>query len=155
MPFELIDPQGDRIANIIGLQQRSSRRPSTLPEAVSIDCSGNVRTIHLLGGVAWAAYPRFKNETTSIIIRLSYGDGSTSDFELINGKHIVTYESGEDVPDSKLAIEANGKQIRYLKVSANADKELKKIEFLKGVDFSIPLVFAVTVEFASEDHESQ
>ena len=90
-----------------------------------------------------------------MVVRRHYADGSLSVFELINGKHIVTYESGEDVPDSKLAIEANGKQIRYLKVSANADKELKKIEFLKGDDFSIPLVFAVTVEFASEDHESQ
>lgn len=153
VPFELIDPQGDRIANIIGLQRRSSRRPSTLPESVSVDCSGNIRAIHLLGGVAWAAYPRFENETTSMVVRRHYADGSLSDFELINGKHIVTYESGEDVPDSKLVIESKGKQIRYLRIPADADKELKKIEFLKGGDFSIPLVFAVTVEFASEDHE--
>ena len=155
VPFELIDPQGDRIANIIGLQQRSSRRPSTLPESVSIDCSGNVQAIHLLGGVAWAAYPRFDGETTSMIVRQHYADGSANDFELINGKHIVTYEAGENVPESEMAIEANGKQIRYLKIPADADKELKKIEFLKGDDFSIPLVFAVTVEFASTDHDSQ
>ena len=153
VPFELIYPQGNRIANIIGLQQRSSRRPSTLPESVSVDCAGSIRAIHLLGGVAWAAYPRFANETTSMIVRRHYADGSTSDFVLINGKHIVTYEAGEDVPDSKLAIEANGKQIRYLRIPDAADKELKKIEFVKGRDFSIPLVFAVTAEFASEDHE--
>ncbi|MDV6030196.1 MAG: c-type cytochrome [Phycisphaera sp. RhM] len=152
IPFELIDPQGDRIANIIGLQQASSRRPSTLPESVSIDCSGNVDAIHLLGGVAWAAFPRFKDETTSMIVRRHYSDDTTSDFELINGKHIVTYQAGEDVPESKLAIEANGKQVRYLKIPADADKELTKIEFLKGGDFSIPLVFAVTVEFAGGVH---
>lgn len=42
VPFELVDPQGERIANILGLQQKSTRRPSTLPETVSVDCSGNV-----------------------------------------------------------------------------------------------------------------
>jgi hypothetical protein len=71
---------------------------------------------------------------------------------LVNGKHIVTYQAGEDVPESTLAIEANGKQVRYLKVPADADKELTKIEFLKEGDFSIPLVFAVTVEFAGGGH---
>ncbi|EMB17805.1 PVC-type heme-binding CxxCH protein [Rhodopirellula europaea] len=152
IPFELIDPQGDRIANIIGLQQASPRRPSTLPESVSIDCSGNVEAIHLLGGVAWAAYPRFKDETTSMIVRRHYGDGTRSDYELINGKHIVTYQAGEDVPESTSAIKANGKQVRYLKIPAESDKELTKIEFLKGGDFSIPLVFAVTVEFAGGGH---
>ncbi|WP_372715480.1 PVC-type heme-binding CxxCH protein [Novipirellula sp.] len=154
VPFELVDPQGDRIANIIGLQSKSSRFPSTLPESVSIDCAGNVETIHMLGGVAWAAYPRFKDETTSMIVRRHYADGSTSDFELVNGKHIVTYQAGEDVPESKLAIEANGKQIRYLKIPADAEKELTNIEFVKGGDFSLPLVFAVTVEFAGESEDA-
>jgi putative membrane-bound dehydrogenase-like protein len=152
IPFELVDPQGDRVANIIGLQRQSSRFPSTLPQSVSIDCAGKVETIHMLGGVAWAAYPRFKDESTSMIVRRHYADGTTSDFELINGKHIVTYQAGEDVPESEKAIEADGKQIRYLKIPADADKALTKIEFLKGGDFSLPLVFAVTVEFASDPH---
>ncbi|MCS7468735.1 ThuA domain-containing protein [Stieleria sp. ICT_E10.1] len=152
VPFELVDPQGDRIANIIGLQRQSSRFPSTLPESASLDCAGNVKMIHMLGGVAWAAYPRFKDETTSMIVRRHYADESTSDFELVNGKHIVTYQAGEDVPESKKAIEASGKQIRYLKIPAEADKALTKIEFLKGGDFSLPLVFAVTIEFSGEGH---
>ena len=87
-----------------------------------------------------------------MIVRQHYGDGTKSDFELINGKHMVTYQAGEDVPESKLAIEANGRQVRYLKIPADADKELTKIEFLKDGDFSIPLVFAVTVEFAGGGH---
>lgn len=152
VPFELIDPQGERITNIIGLQGRSTRRPSTLPESVEIECSGKFQAIHLLGGVAWAAYPRFNNETTSMIVRRHYRDESNSDFELINGKHIVAYEAGVDVPESTLAIEANEKQVRYLKIPVDPDKELTRIEFLKGNDFSIPLVFAVTVEFAEGGH---
>lgn len=155
VPFTLIDPQGERVANIIGLQQKSSRRPSTLPESVRIDCSGKVAKIHLLGGVAWAAYPRFPNESVSMIVRRHYADGSTSDFELINGKQIVTYQAGEDVEGSEKAIEANGKQVRYLQIPADANKELKQIELVKGRDFTLPLVFAVTIEFAEGDHESK
>ncbi len=155
VPFELVDPQGDRIANIIGLQRQSSRSPSTLPESVSIDCAGNVKTIHMLGGVARAAYPRVKDETTSMTVRRHYADGTTSDYELLNGKHIVTFQAGEKVPESKRAIEADGKQIRYLKIPADAEKALTKIELLKGADFSLPLIFALTIEFADVSAETE
>lgn len=74
---------------------------------------------------------------------------SAEDSSPTESKHIVTYQAGEDVPESKLAVEAGGKQVRYFKIPAGADKGLTKIEFIKGGDFSIPLVFAVTVEFAS------
>ncbi len=148
VPFELIDPQGDRISNIIALQSSSGRRPATLPDSVSIDCSGKVAAIHLLGGVAAAAYPRFENPSTSLIVRCHYADGTTSDYELINGQHIVSYEADHDVPQSKLAVKANGKQIRYLKIPADGDKELDRIELVKGDDFSTPLVFAITIESA-------
>lgn len=153
VPFELIDPQGDRVANIIGLQASSSRRPSTLPASVSVDSAGHTSAIHLLGGVAWAAYPRFKEESSSMIVRCHYADGSSTDYELINGKHIVTYEADNDVPESKVAIQANGKQVRYLKIPADSSKELKRIEFTKGADFSLPLIFAVTIESAGSEHE--
>lgn len=153
VPFTLVDPQGERVANIIGLQQKSSRRPSTLPESVRIDCSGKVAKIHLLGGVAWAAYPRFRDESVSMIVRRHYADGSTSDFELKNGKQIVTYQAGEDVEGSEKAIEASGKQVRYLQIPVDANKELKQIELVKGRDFTLPLIFAVTIEFAEGDHE--
>ena len=152
MPFELVDPQEGRIANIIGVQRPFRQGQSTLPESVSVDCSGKVAAIHLLGGVAWGAYPRFENASTSMIVRRHYADGTTSDHPLINGKHIVSYEADNDVPESKLAIEAKGKQIRYLKIPADGSKELKRIEFIKGDDFSIPLVFAVTIESSSDGH---
>jgi putative heme-binding domain-containing protein len=149
VPFELTDPQGERVPNIIGLQRSSER--SVLPESVSIDCSGRVVAIHMLGGVAWAAYPRFDSPTVSMIVRRHYGDGTSSDYELINGQHIVTYEANNDVPLSKLAVETGGRQIRYLKIPADPTKELERLELLKGDDFSLPLVFALTLEFAGSD----
>jgi hypothetical protein len=153
VPFELIDPQGDRIPNIIGLQRpfRGRRQATTLPESVSIDCAGRVSAIHMLGGVAWGAYPRLRNPSTSMIVRCSYADGTSQDHELVNGKHIVTYQEENDVPDSKLAIKANGKQIRYLKIPCDGSKELQRIDLIKGDDFSLPLVFALTVESADGD----
>ena len=146
VPFELVNPQGDRVANIIGLQRPFRGRQATLPDSVSIDCSGNVSSLHILGGVAWGAFPRVRNESTSMVVRCSYADGTSKDHELINGKHIVTYQEGNDVPESKVAIKADGKQIRYLKVPCDESKELTQIELVKGDDFSIPLIFALTVE---------
>ncbi len=65
---------------------------------------------------------------------------------MVTGKQLATYRERVDVPDSKFAIDANGKQIRYLKIPVSSNKALKNIEFIKGEDFSIPLIFAVTVE---------
>jgi hypothetical protein len=70
---------------------------------------------------------------------------------LINGKHIASYREKVDASDSKEAFEANGKHIRYVKLEVESDKPLKTIEFAKGGDLSIPLVFAITVESAKAD----
>ena len=83
-----------------------------------------------------------------MIVRCNFEDGSKEDHELVNGKHLATYRERVDVPESKFAIDANGKQIRYLKVALGSSKPLQSIEFVKGNDFSIPLIFAVTVESA-------
>ncbi len=64
----------------------------------------------------------------------------------MNGQHLATYRERVDVPDSKFAINAEGKQIRYIRLPIESKKPLKSIEFVKGGDPSIPLVFAVTVE---------
>jgi hypothetical protein len=69
----------------------------------------------------------------------------------VNGKHLATYREMVDVPESKFAIDANGKQIRYVKIPIASDKPLKSIEFVKGGDFSFPLIFAVTVESSNSN----
>lgn len=153
VPFELIDPQQGRVANIIGLQRPFRQGQTSLPQSVQIPCSGKVSAIHLLGGVAWGAYPRSKNPTVSMTVRCHYADGKSIDTDLINGKQIVGYEADNDVPGSTKAIEANGKQVRYVKLETDSSRELESIELVKGDDFSIPLVFAITIESApSEAH---
>ncbi len=147
VPFELQDPQEGRVANIIALQGTGGRGPATLPSTASLACSGNVSSIHLLAAVA-AFGPPNANPAPSLIVRCHFEDGSKEDHELVNGKQLATYREKVDVPDSKFAMDANGKQVRYLKLALASDKPLKSIEFVKGEDFSFPLVFAVTVESA-------
>ena len=148
VPFDLQDPQDGRVANILALQSASGRGPTTLPSEVTVACSGNVSAIHILGGVAAFGFPTNRDETASLIVRCRYEDGTTEDHDLINGQHIANYQEKVDVPKSTFAIDADGKQIRYLKISIDGSKPLKDIEFVKGDNRSTPLVFAVTVESA-------
>jgi uncharacterized protein len=149
VPFEIQDPQEGRIANMIALQgpSRGPGGPATLPSSTSLPCSGNVSSIHLLGAVA-AFGPPNTNGSASLIVRCNFEDGTKEDHQLVNGKHLATYREKVDVPESKFAIDANGKQIRYLKIALTNKKLLKNIEFVKGEDFSFPLIFAVTIESA-------
>jgi putative heme-binding domain-containing protein len=137
VPFEIQDPQQGRVANMIALQGAGGRGPAT--------------SIHLLGAVA-AFGPPNTNAAPSVIVRCNFEDGSKEDHELVNGKHLATYREKVDVPESKFAIDANGKQFRYLKISLTNSKPLKSIEFVKGEDFSFPLILAVTVESADNGH---
>ena len=151
IPFELQNPEDGRVANIVALQNSGGRVPSTLPSSVSVPCSGNVAAIHMLGGVTAFGFPMNRDETSSLIVRCQYEDGTSVDHELINGKHTANYQEKTDVPESKFAIDANGKQIRYLKIAIDGSKPLKGIDFVKGDNRSTPLVFAVTVESADGD----
>ena len=147
VPFEIQDPQEGRVANMIALQSANGRGPAALPSSTSLACSGNVSSIHLLGAAGTFGPPN-TNAAPSVIVRCNYEDGTKEDHELVIGKHLATYREKSDVPESKFAFDANGKQIRYIKISPASNKPLKSIEFVKGEDFSFPLIFAVTVESA-------
>ena len=147
VPFEIQDPQEGRVANMIALQGSGGRAPATLPSSTSLACSGNVSSIHLLGAVVSFGPPN-TNAAASVIVRCKFEDGSKEDHELVNGKQLATYREKVDVPESKFAMDVNGKQIRYMKIPITNKKPLKSIDFVKGEDFSIPLIFAVTVESA-------
>jgi uncharacterized protein len=150
VPFEIQDPQDGLVPNMIVLQSTGGRGPATLPSSATLACSGKVSSIHLLCALATFGPPN-RNAAASVIVRCHFEDGSQEDFELVNGKHLATYRERVDVPESTFAMDANGKQIRYLKIPLTNDKPLKSIEFVKGEDFSLPLIFAVTVEATETD----
>ncbi len=157
IPFVIDDPQDGRVTNIIGLQRPFPRGPqggnqpafqTTLPTSVSLPCNGKIASIHILGGVATGAFPNNREESITLVVRCTYSDDSTTEYPLINGKHIANYQGKHEVPESKFAFEANGKQVRYLKIDIDHSKDLKSIELVKGQNMSMPLVFAVSVESA-------
>jgi len=146
VPFYLVDPQGDRVPNVILLYGPQGKIPPKMPKTVSVICNAPAKTIHMLSGVGGWAYPYSDVKTVSVIVRLHYADGKTEDHELKNGVHFADYIRKVDVPESKFAFALRNQQIRYLTVSPKRAETIAKIEFVKGPDNTAPIVMAVTVE---------
>jgi hypothetical protein len=82
-----------------------------------------------------------------MIVRIHYAGGKTEDHELKNGEHFADYIRKVDVGGSKHAFELRGRQqVRYLKVEPKEKDKIDRIEFVKGVDITAPVVVAVTLE---------
>jgi len=150
VPFVLVDPQDQRVANIILLNGPSGTLPPKMPKSVVIPCSSSAASIHLLSGVSGWGYPASKADTVSLIVRLRYADGEVEDHPLLNGVHFADYIRQVDVPGSKFVASLRGQQIRYLKVDPKRNVPLKEIELVKGKDVSAPIVMAITLETLSE-----
>lgn len=146
VPFHLVDPQGDRVANVILLYGPSGKIPPTMPKSAAVPCNAPAKAIHLLSGVSGWGHPGGQPGSVSMIVRLHYEDGQTEDHELKNGEHFADYLRRVDVPGSKFAFNLNGRQVRYLTVTPKRTEKIKQIEFVKGEDKSAPVVMAVTVE---------
>ena len=147
VPFQLIDPQGTRVPNVILLHGPSGQLPPQMPRSVRVPCNTRAKVIHLLSGVSGWGYPGGTEGSVTMIVRLHYQDGSTEDHLLKNGVHFADYIRQVDVPGSKLAFLLRGKQIRYLTIDPKRDDEpIKEVEFVKGDDRTAPIVMAVTVE---------
>lgn len=146
VPFQLVDPNGDRVPNVILLAGPKGSLTADLPRQVSVPCNAPAKAIHILGGVGGWAFPGGKKGSTSMIVRLRYADGSTEDHPLKNGEHIADYMRKIDVPDSKFAFDLRGRQVRYLSITPAKGDVVSQIEFVKGNDDVAPIVMAVTVE---------
>ncbi|WP_315852112.1 PVC-type heme-binding CxxCH protein [Tautonia rosea] len=147
VPFQLVDPQGDRVPNAILLHGPQGRTPPRMPRVVELPVNAPAEVIHLLGGVGGWSYPFGDEGSISMIVRLHYADGTTEDHPLRNGIHLADYIRRVDVPGSTLAFELGGRQLRYLTIRPERPDDLiERIELRKGRDASAPIVMAVTVE---------
>jgi putative membrane-bound dehydrogenase-like protein len=146
VPFQLIDPRGDRVPNAVLLNGPQGSIPPRMPRSVELPCHGPARAIHLLGGVAGWGYPYGEKGSVSLTIRLHYDDGRIEDHPLRNGVEIADYIRPVEVPGSKLAFRLGGRQIRYVVVRPERAEPIKTIELVKGADETAPVVMAVTVE---------
>jgi putative heme-binding domain-containing protein len=146
VPFQLIDPRGDRVPNAVLLHGPQGTIPPKMPRSVEFPCNGPARAIHLLGCVAGWGYPYGEKGSVSMTVRLHYDDGKTEDHPLRNGVEIADYIRPVEVPGSKLAFRLGGHQVRYAAVRPDRPEPIKTIELVKGADETAPVVMAVTVE---------
>jgi putative membrane-bound dehydrogenase-like protein len=146
VPFQLVDPQGDRVANVVLLYGPQGKIPPTMPKSVKLPCNTPAKAIHLLSGVSGWGYPGGTKGSVTMIVRLHYADGKTEDHPLLNGEHFADYIRREDVPQSEFAFALRGQQIRYLAIVPNRPEAILEVEFIKGTDQTAPVVMAVTVE---------
>jgi putative membrane-bound dehydrogenase-like protein len=149
VPFQLVDPQGDRVPNAILLYSPNGNVAPRMPRSITLPCNAPVKAIHLLSGVSgWGSTGDRSRQTVTMIVRLHYADGKTEDHPLRDGVHFADYIRPIDVPGSKLAFRLRGQQLRYLSVAPDRPAPLASIELVKGPDRTAPIVMAVTVEVA-------
>jgi putative membrane-bound dehydrogenase-like protein len=146
VPFQLVDPKGDRVPNVILMYGPQGTFPPKMPKSVALPCNAPARAIHLLSGVSGWGHPLGTKGSVSLIVRLHYADGSTEDHALKNGEHFADYIRVVEVPGSKLAFRLGGQQIRYLAVQPKREETIRQIEFVKGPDATAPIIMAVTLE---------
>ena len=146
VPFVLIDPLGDRVANLVMLSSTIGPLSSRLPRKVAIPCHSPAVALHLLGAVSGLGYPRSPEGTVSMIVRLRYSDGQTEDHELINGVHMADFMQHADVPKSELAFPVKRYQMRWLSIEPQRREVIETIELIKGDDNTAPMVMAITAE---------
>ena len=71
VPFQLVDPNGDKSRNIILLNSPNGTIPPKMPKSVTVPCNTAAKSIHMLSGVSgWGAQGRSRG-SVSMIVRLS------------------------------------------------------------------------------------
>ncbi len=146
VPFQLVDPQGERVPNVILMYGPQGKLPPKMPKSVSLPCNSAAKAIHFLSGISGWGYPYSEKGSVSLIVRLHYADGTTEDHALKNGEHFADYIRRVDVPGSKFAFGLRGQQVRYLSVIPDRPDVIESIELVKGNDVTAPVVMAITVE---------
>jgi putative membrane-bound dehydrogenase-like protein len=146
VPFTLVDPQGDRVANVVMLHGPNGYLAPTMPRNVSLSIGSPVRSLHMLAGVAGWGFPASRKGSTSMVVRFTYADGKPDEHRLVNGEHVADYIRRVDVSDSEFAFDLEGRQVRYLAIQPRRPDPIVAVEFVKGDDSTAPVVMAVTAE---------
>ena len=148
VPFQLIDPQGDRVANALMLHGNMGDKPPSMPKSATLPVNSTIKAIHMLGGIGGWSFPATQEKSVTMIVRLKYADGQTEDHELKNGVHFADYIRRVDVPESKYAYTVKGgQQVRYIKIEPKRTAVVTELELVNNDrDPTAPITFAITVE---------
>lgn len=147
VPFLLVDPEGDRVPNVIMLNGPHGEFPPKMPKTVEIPCDTSARAIHFLSGISgWGYNGGDAHPTVSLVVRIHYTGGRIEEHALRNGVEFADYIRVVDVPESKLAFKLRNQQVRYFAIPTARDDRIDRIELIKGPDETAPVVMAVTLE---------
>ena len=148
VPFRLIDPSGDKTANVILLYGPNGTQAPKMPKSVEIPINAPVAAIHLLSGVGGWASTGGGARSVTLTAKIRYADGQVEDHPLKNGVEFAEYIRRVDVPGSKFAFGfKGGQQIRYLAIRPKRTEPIAAIDFVRGNDAVAPIIMAVTLEF--------
>lgn len=146
VPFQLIDPKNGTVPNAIELFGPLGNVSRKMPKTVEFPCVGDIKAIHMLGGVGGWSFPYSRDETVSMIVRIKYADGKTEDHQLINGQHFSDYINRTDVPKSEFAFAVRNQQLRYLSIIPARNAPMESVQLIKGSDKTAPVTMAITLE---------
>lgn len=152
VPFDFVDPRGKSTKNLILLNGPLGTMPPKMPKSVVLPVNSPVKSLHMLTGVSGWGFPATQRGAVSMIVRLTYADGTTEDHPLINGVHFADYIRRVDVPQSEFAFMAGGQQMRYLTIVPKKSELIKQVELVKGSDTTAPIILAITAELAEPGH---
>ena len=65
IPFQVLDPRGGSVPNVILLNGPEGSVSRRMPKAVIVPCNAAAKAIHLLGGVSGWGFPRWAREGRS------------------------------------------------------------------------------------------
>ncbi len=118
VPFQLVDPEGARVPNVIMLNGPHGVAPPKMPKSVKLPVSSPAAAIHLLSGISgWGYTGGTPRKSLTMVVRIHYQDGTSEDHRLLDGIHFADYINSQiEVPESKLAFKLRGQQVRYLKI---------------------------------------
>ncbi|QDV23110.1 Trehalose utilization [Aureliella helgolandensis] len=150
VPFQLVDPQGKRVPNIVLLHGPNGTLPPKMPKQVTLPCNMSLKQLHLLSGVSGWGFPYSNRKSVSMIVRFHYADGETEEHPLINGVHFADYIRRVDVPESQFAFPLGNQQVRYLAISPKRNQPIASVDLVKGDDASAPIIMAITAEQAGD-----
>ncbi|MCY2936319.1 MAG: ThuA domain-containing protein [Planctomycetota bacterium] len=152
VPFDFVDPRGKATKNLIMLNGPLGTMPPKMPKSVTLPLNAPIKSLNLISGVSGWGFPASGKGSVSMIVRLTYADGTTEDHKLINGEHFADYIRRVDVPGSDFAFSSGGQQLRYLKVVPKRAELVKQVELIKGSDTTSPMVLAITAELPEGVH---
>src|SRR5262249_55233443 len=72
VPFQLLDPHGDKVPNMIMLYSPQGKVPPTMPKSVKLPYNAPAKAIHLLSGVSGWGYPYGNSKEVVMTVRLHY-----------------------------------------------------------------------------------